>query len=187
MIERGEMGTAKIDEAGCGEIGGRNLGVERVGLRAVALFEALKGAVVLAAGSGILLFVRPDVQAWAERLVAHMHLDPARKYPRIFLDAAERGDGILLALAAGALAYTTVRVVEAYGLWCGKSWAQWFAILSGAIYLPIEAWRFWNHHRPLALAAFCLNAAVVAFLLILKRNRTAGRKSPEPLDPPGTR
>jgi len=57
----------------------------RIGLRTIALFEAAKGLVVLLAGSGLLLLVHRDVQAMAEQLVSHLHLDPAKRYPRIFL------------------------------------------------------------------------------------------------------
>src|SRR5262249_7922043 len=62
----------------------------RVGLKAAALFEALKGLLVILAGLGLLAFVHRDAQAFAERLVLHLHLNPARHYPRIFIEAAGR-------------------------------------------------------------------------------------------------
>ncbi|MSR01323.1 MAG: DUF2127 domain-containing protein [Gemmatimonadetes bacterium] len=58
------------------------------GLRAVALLEAAKGLLVLAAGSGLLLLINRDVEALAERLLAHLHLNPAHHYPRVFLQIA---------------------------------------------------------------------------------------------------
>ena len=56
----------------------------------VALVEAAKGLLVLLAGFGLLALIHRDVQAVAERLVWHSHLNPAGKYPRIFLDAAQK-------------------------------------------------------------------------------------------------
>src|SRR5436305_641496 len=44
------------------------------GVRTVALFEAAKGALVLAAGLGLLGLIHRDVQAFAERLVRASHL-----------------------------------------------------------------------------------------------------------------
>lgn len=43
-------------------------------------------------------------------------MNPAKKYPRIFLDAASNvGDAQLWMLAALALAYAVLRGTEAYG------------------------------------------------------------------------
>ena len=89
-----------------------------LGVRALALFEAAKGVLVIMAGFGLLAIVHRDAQHLAEALVRHMHLNPARHYPRIFINAAGRlTDHRLHLLAAGAFAYATVRLVEAYGLW----------------------------------------------------------------------
>src|SRR5215471_21835247 len=110
-----------------------------VGLKAAALFEALKGVLVILAGVGLLAFVHRDAQAFAERLVVHLHLNPARHYPRVFIEAAGRlTDSNLWLLAAGAFAYSTLRFAEAYGLWRARSWAEWIGIVSGGIYLPLE-------------------------------------------------
>ena len=81
------------------------------GLRAVAAFEAAKGLVVLLAGFGVLLLIHRDLQAAAERIVVHLHLDPASRYPRIFLRAAtESTPGRLRLLALGAFVYSTLRL-----------------------------------------------------------------------------
>src|SRR5262252_8278210 len=94
------------------------------GLKAVALFEAFKGLAVILAGVGLLTFVHRDIQAFAERIVIHLHLNPARHYPRVFIEAAGRlTDANLWKLAAGAFAYSTLRFVEAFGLWHARAWA----------------------------------------------------------------
>src|SRR3954466_6605056 len=94
------------------------------GVRAIALFEAGKGILILVVGLGLLALVHRDVQAFAERLVRLSHLDPASHYPQIFIDAASRvTDGRLWLLAAAAAAYAIVRGIEAYGLWFERRWA----------------------------------------------------------------
>src|SRR5947207_11079087 len=109
------------------------------GVRAVAFFEALKGTLVLVAGFGLLSLVHRDLEDLAERLVQHSHLNPASHYPRVFIEAAARtSDARLRTLAALAFAYSCVRFVEAYGLWKMRAWAEWFAIISGGLYLPVE-------------------------------------------------
>jgi uncharacterized membrane protein (DUF2068 family) len=144
-----------------------------VGVRAVALFEALKGTLVLVAGFGLLSLVHRDLQDLAERLVQHSHLNPASHYPRVFIEAASRmSDSRLRTLAVLAFVYSVVRFVEAYGLWHMRAWAEWFAIISGCVYLPIELYELFDrptHLRGLVLFA---NASIVAYLLYVRLSRT---------------
>src|SRR6516225_11574235 len=89
----------------------------RRAVRTVAMFEGFKGVVVLLSATGLLTLVHKDLNDLAERFVRHTHLNPASKYPHIFLDAVARfNEPRLLWLAAGAAAYAILRLVEAYGL-----------------------------------------------------------------------
>jgi uncharacterized membrane protein (DUF2068 family) len=146
-------------------------------LRLVAALEGLKGVVVLLAASGLLALVHHDVHKLAATLVEHAHLNPAAKYPKIFLDAAaEVNDPRLWQLAAGAAAYSIVRLVEGYGLYRERAWAEVLAALSGAIYIPFELTELL--HRPTGLASLllALNVAIVAFMVYtLNARRKAGR------------
>src|SRR5947209_17151766 len=77
------------------------------GVRAVAFFEALKGALVLVAGFGLLALIHRDLEDLAERLVQHSHLNPASHYPRVFIEAAARtSDTRLRTLAVAPFAYS---------------------------------------------------------------------------------
>jgi uncharacterized membrane protein (DUF2068 family) len=135
------------------------------GVRLVALVEAAKGAVVLLAGFGILSLVHENVQAVAEELVRHAHLNPASRYPRIFIQLA--GDltaGRLWLLAALALAYAGLRLAEGYGLWRQRRWAEWLSVASGAIYMPFEIYELAEGVTALKLATFAVNLLVVAYM-----------------------
>ncbi|RYG76843.1 DUF2127 domain-containing protein, partial [bacterium] len=100
------------------------------------------------------------------RLIAHAHLNPASRYPRIFLDVArELTDTHLVLIACGAALYALIRFVEAWGLWGERRWAEWFAALSGAIYLPIEIVELARHASWQGAATFTLNLVVVLFML----------------------
>jgi uncharacterized membrane protein (DUF2068 family) len=143
-------------------------------LRAIAIFEGAKGAVVLLAGFGLLLLVHRDLQEVAERFIEHSHLNPASRYPHIFIDLAARtNDARLWFLAMGALAYATVRFVEAYGLWFAKWWAEWFAAAAGAVYIPFEVYRIFHGGHWHVWTAFLLNVVIVAVMIyaLVKRKR----------------
>jgi uncharacterized membrane protein (DUF2068 family) len=147
------------------------------GLRAVAAFEALKGVIVLVAGFGLARIIHGDVQQAAEDLVDRLHLDPAKKYPRIFLDlAANLSDGQLWALAALAMVYAALRFAEAYGLWFERRWGEWIAALSGGIYVPFEIYELSRGFSAVKLAALILNAVIVAYMCHLLRRRAVARQ-----------
>ena len=135
------------------------------GVRAVALAEAAKGALVLVAGFGLLSLVHHDVRALAEHLVGWLHLDPHKKYPALFLDAASRvTDTRLLAIAALALSYAVMREIEAYGLWHERRWAEWFALVSGGVYLPIEVYEIVHRATWTKGLALAINLLIVAYM-----------------------
>ena len=145
-------------------------------IRIVAMFEALKGAVVLLAASGLLSLLHKDAHLVAARFIEHMHLNPASRYPQIFLDAAANlHDSRLLLLAAGAGAYAVLRFVVAYGLYVEKAWAEVLVALSGAVYVPFELAKL--VHRPTWHSALFLaiNLVVVAFMVgvLLQRRKRA--------------
>lgn len=141
------------------------------GVRAVALVEAAKAALVLLAGFGLLTLIHRDVQAVAEHLVRVSHLNPASKYPRIFIEAADNVTDARLWFFAGLAAlYAGVRAVEAYGLWRERRWAEWFALASGGIYLPVEIYELVRRPSWLKVAILVTNAAVVAYMAYALRH-----------------
>ena len=153
------------------------------GLRTVAIFEDAKGGIVLAAGLGALELVGRDAQRAAEELVRHFHLNPASHIPRIFpLLVQQATPAHLWALAAGAAGYAGIRFVEAYGLWRRRLWAEWFAIISGGLYVP---WEIWELTRGLTWPRVMLltaNLAIVCYLawILISDRSTTSRPSPTP-------
>lgn len=150
-------------------------------LRVVAVFEAAKGGLVVLAGIGALALVHHDVQRFAERLVGHLRLNPARRYPRIFLDAAAQlTDARLWLLAAFAATYGVVRLLEAYGLWQGRRWAEWLAAISGGFYIPFELYHLYHRATLISLGALVVNLFIVGMMInALLRARPAEMENAE--------
>ena len=145
-------------------------------IRTVALYEGLKGLLVLAVASGLTL-VHRDVHDLAVRLVEHVHLDPEAKYPSIFLNAAAHlQDSRLVLVALGAVAYAGFHLIEAYGLWYGRAWAEVLAAGSAGIYLPFELYELTQRATPLRAGFLLANTAVVAVMLaaLYRRRRLEG-------------
>jgi uncharacterized membrane protein (DUF2068 family) len=152
----------------------------RVGIRVIAAYEAAKGALVLMAGTGLLLLVHQNAQEFAERLVTHLHLDPAKRIPRIFLHVmTEVTPTRLRWLAVGALTYAVARFIEAYGLWRERHWAEWLGIVTAAVYVPFEVKALIRRPGAEPLVALALNLTIVLYLAQVLR---AGGDSEPPDD-----
>ena len=142
-------------------------------IRAIAVFEAIKGALVLVAGFGLLSLLHRDAHRIACEFISKVHLNPAQKYPKIFIDLADHiTDGKLWFFAGLALIYSAFRFVEGYGLWKEKVWGEWLAVISGTIYLPIEIYEVCvkaSFVRVFALVANIVVVGVIAYVLIQKK------------------
>jgi uncharacterized membrane protein (DUF2068 family) len=147
------------------------------GLRVVSIVEAAKGLLVLLTGFGLLAYVHKDLHLAAERLVRHFHLNPASRYPRIFLDLADHvTDGQLWIMALSALLYAGARFVEAYGLWHERRWAEWFGLLTGGMYVPLELFEIARGVSWPKAVLLIVNAGVVGYLSFIVYQARQKRK-----------
>jgi uncharacterized membrane protein (DUF2068 family) len=155
-------------------------------IRAIALFEGFKGALVLTAGLGLVSLVHQDLEIVAGHAVSHLHLNPASRYPHIFLEAAAHTSNTrLLGLAAMAAGYSVFRLLEAYGLWFQKTWAEWVAAISGGIYIPFEVYEIARGKGWVAIAALIINVAIVGIMVwsLHRRGRAALKMNAGPRKP----
>ena len=145
---------------------------KRRALRAIAVFEAIKGIAALAAIIGVLDLMHRDVRHLAMELIGRFGLDPDARYPSLLLHYADLLPGAnVRSLVLLALGYILVRLLEAYGLWNDRAWAEWLGALSGGPYIPFEIGHLM--HRPSVISAVVLagNVFVVSFLVFQLRGR----------------
>jgi uncharacterized membrane protein (DUF2068 family) len=140
--------------------------MRNAGVRVVAAVEATKGLLILAVGAGLFSLIHRDVQAAAEHVVRALHMNPASRTPRVFLELAEQLTSTRLQLLAlGATAYASLHLVEAYGLWRGRRWAEWLTVVAGGIYIPFELYELWKRVTWLKAGLLAVNLVIVAYLI----------------------
>ncbi len=151
------------------------------GVRFVAVLAAAKGIAVLTVGCGLLALVHRNAQDIGEEIVRQFHLNPASRYPRIFLDAASgaTSDDLWL-IVFGASACASARLIEAYGLWHERRWAVWFASASGALYVPIEIYELLEGVTLIKAILLAANLGILAFMagVLWSPNKAARRGRP---------
>jgi len=136
-------------------------------LRTVALLEFAKGLLVLAAALSVVFLVDPsDVADW---FLDFLHISPDRHLAQMLLRLADSlSNAKNWVVVVTACSYSGLRFAEAYGLWTARAWAEWIALVSGALYLPFEV-RLLAHRVTLFHAGvLILNIAIVAFMFYLR-------------------
>lgn len=142
------------------------------GLKAVAILEASKGLVSLIVGLGIHQLAGKNIQQLLESLLRHFHLNPASHYPGLLVhEASFLTPSNLTFIAFGAIVYSAIRLVEAYGLWQSFIWTEWFALLSGAVYLPFEIYEVIVRTGIFSILVLFINMAIVWYMYSLLRGK----------------
>jgi uncharacterized membrane protein (DUF2068 family) len=135
------------------------------GLRTVALVEASKGAMGIVAALFVLGLLHKDVWDVVESVLEFLRINPDRHFAQVLLDLADRvTDSQLWMFASGLFAYSSLRFIEAYGLWCTRVWAEWLAILSGLVYMPFEIHEILHKSTPIRWGLLVINIALVAYV-----------------------
>ncbi len=142
------------------------------GVRAIAVFEAFKGCIGLIAGFGILSLMHRDIADFAEDLVGFLHLNSeGRLAHRIVETVTKLNPSNIKLFFILSLVYATVRFVEAYGLWRLRAWAEWFAIISGSLYIPFEIYEFIQKPTFTRAGIVLVNIAIVIYLYSFRKEQ----------------
>ncbi len=137
-------------------------------LRAVAIFEACKALFVLIVAVALVVLMRQYIQISAEQLVVHLHLNPAHHFPKKFIVlAGTLTESRMRILVIFALLYASIRFLEAYGLWFALRWAEWVALLSGGISLPIELYELAKGFTWFKILLIFINLVVVLYMAVM--------------------
>lgn len=142
------------------------------GLKGVAILEFSKGLISIGVGLGLHHFAVESLQQLLPKLLIHLHLNPVSYWPeKVMHDAGLIAHLNLNWVVVGALAYGLIRLIEAYGLWHSLLWTEWFALLSGAIYLPFEIYALLAEPGWLSFTTLLINLLVVCYMYRIIRLR----------------
>lgn len=158
------------------------------GLRTVAVFEALKGALALASAYVLIVMIQRDVdfQDAAEHILFSLHISPSHHWTQEFLHAANKISDLNFAMiGAIAITYAVLRFAEGYGLWRQRAWAEWLAIVSGCVYLPFEIYKVIRRPNQLHWAILGINILVVLYICWVRWDEIKAGREQATLEPEG--
>jgi uncharacterized membrane protein (DUF2068 family) len=139
-------------------------------LRVIAAYKLVKAlGLVIVATAAFDLVQSARVEALAEWIV-QLPVHQGHPYA-VALIARLLGLGPrkFLAIGAAACIYAALFVVEGWGLWREKRWAEYLTVIVTASLIPLELWEIHHHFTWLKVLALTLNAAIVWYLVHLLR------------------
>ncbi|NVK71834.1 MAG: DUF2127 domain-containing protein [Oceanospirillaceae bacterium] len=141
------------------------------GLKAIALVDGLKGALALCLALSVNVIARQDLHQLATDVMQNWPISPSNYYVNLTLNFVEKiTQQNHLFVITISLMYASFRFVIAYGLWHKLRWTEWFAFISGSLYIPFELYTIYQKPSYVSFAVLLFNLIVVAYLYwVLKR------------------
>ncbi|MDQ1538864.1 MAG: hypothetical protein QOE58_3257 [Actinomycetota bacterium] len=148
-------------------------------LRSLAVERAVRGVLLLALAYGVWRF---DASRGALQQVVNSYLPTLKPLAdRLGVDIQESGPvrliqqaftathSTLLLVTLGVLAYGTLLLVEALGLWLKKRWGEYVAVVATSVFVPLEIHEILAKVTWLRVGALIVNLFAVAYILWTKR------------------
>lgn len=147
------------------------------GLRTIAVIEVLKGFGAVVAAVLLITHRHSDYAAGARHLLHALHIGNTSHIARQVMRWADNIEPERVTLVTVLVSvYASFRLVEAWGLWHVRTWAEWLGFANGVLYLPLEILELARGFSWLKLTVLIINAIVVAYLAWeIKKGRREAR------------
>jgi uncharacterized membrane protein (DUF2068 family) len=142
-------------------------------LRIIAAYKFVKVlGLLLVAATAFGLIGQGNLQALSDRITAlpihHGHGFLVRVIEQLFT----LGPRKFLAIGIVACIYAAVFLIEGWGLWREKRWAEYLTVIVTASLVPLEVWEIFHRFTWLKVLALVVNLAIVLYLIrLLRRTR----------------
>jgi uncharacterized membrane protein (DUF2068 family) len=141
-------------------------------LRLIAVERLLRGALLIAAGVYLVTHSRTDLGRVADHIMRAVELDPRRPFlHHLVLRLHDLHAGVVLLTGLAALGYGALEVVEGYGLWRDRVWAEVLTVVATALLVPLEVYEVVRSPSLVKAAGIAVNVAIVAYLAVRLRRR----------------
>src|ERR1700681_1788472 len=128
---------------------GRSKGSKESGtaiLILIALFKLVKALLLIAVGIGALRLLHKDVGSVIDHWVEVLRVDPDNHYVHSLLVKLFRVTPKQLeAVSVGTFFYAALLLTEGVGLLMRKHWAEYFTVITTAVFIPLEVFEMVKH------------------------------------------
>ncbi len=144
-------------------------------LLVIGVFKLFKGVLLLCVGIGALRLLHKDVAAVVMHWVNVLHVDPDNDFiHRLIVRASGVSVKQLREIGAGTFFYSGLFLTEGTGLLMRKRWAEYFTVISTAVFIPLEVYEIFHRFTFAKVWVLAVNAAIVWYLVIrIRSDRSA--------------
>ena len=147
-------------------------------LRVIAVFEATKGVLAILLVIGLIELMHHDIRLIVHNIIGHYGLNANNRFPTLLEHGADVFyDTNKLSWFTLAVAYISVRFLEAYGLWHNTIWGESLTAFSGGIYLPFEVSHMLHSPSWSSFLVLIGNTLMVVYLVEQLWQRTISQTS----------
>jgi len=132
----------------------------------IALFKLLKGVLLLIVAIGALRMLHRDVAAAVMHWLDLLRVDPDNRFIHGII---VRSLGIhakqLKEISAGTFFYSGILLTEGIGLLMRKHWAEYFTVISTAVFIPLEIYEIFHRFTWVRVGILLVNIWIVWYLV----------------------
>jgi uncharacterized membrane protein (DUF2068 family) len=138
----------------------------------IAGFKLFKGIVLVAIAIGALRMIHRDVSEFVMRWVDHLRIDPDNRFiHKLIVKSFGIEAKQLKEISAGTFFYSAILLTEGVGLLKRKHWAEWFTVISTAVFVPLEVYEIVERFTWVRVGVLVVNLAIVWYLVDRIRSR----------------
>lgn len=154
-----------------------------VGLLLIALFKLFKCVLLVSVGVGALRLLHKDIGDTVQHWVNVLHVDPDNHFfHKIITKVLGVTPAQLKALSIGTFFYSALLLTEGVGLLMRKFWAEYFTVITTAVFIPLELYEIVKHVSVTKIIVLIVNVAIVMYLIGRIRNHKRSEREGEPQD-----
>jgi uncharacterized membrane protein (DUF2068 family) len=147
----------------------------------IAAFKLSQAALFIAIGVGALRLVGKDIGDLLTRLAEHLHFTSEPRFIDFILEKSSLvNDHMLRRIGAVVFIYAGLDLIEGFGLYLEKTWAEYLTLAITASFLPWEIFEVLRRVTWIRSGLLTVNALVVFYLLkmVIERGRERRTGSP---------
>jgi uncharacterized membrane protein (DUF2068 family) len=144
----------------------------RLVLRLIAIERSVRGVLLLAAGSYLLLHLSTDLGQLAERIIRSIDIDPRQHFFHRIVTRLHRLHAHELRIVGlAALGYGGLELVEGVGLWLDQLWAEYLTLIATSLLIPFELYELAVRPSFWKAGGILVNVLIVIYLAWALRRR----------------
>jgi uncharacterized membrane protein (DUF2068 family) len=150
-------------------------------LLAIALFKLFKCVLLVSVGIGAIRLLHKDIGETVQHWVDVLRVDPDNRFfHAIITKVLAVTPKQLEALSIGTFFYAALLLTEGVGLLMRKFWAEYFTVITTAVFIPLELYEIAKHVSVTKIIVLLVNVAIVAYLIGRIRNHKRADRDDEP-------